>query len=654
MARLIVKSPYIKCGGGNSAGGYMRYIATRERVELIQNDRPPTRKQEQLIAKLVKDFPDAKEMGEYGDYQEHPTKANASAFISQALEENWSDVQKSDGYMKYIATRPRAERLGSHGLFGDKDGVELDKAMAELESYTGNVWTHIISLKREDAERLGYDNARAWRNLLRAHRNDIAAAMNIPPQDFRWYAAFHDEGDHPHVHMMAWSVKPGQAYLSQDGIRQIKSKLTNDIFQQEMLHLYEQKTVSRDQLVREVRQAMRELVQQMRTRICDHPEAERLMQELALQLETVKGKKSYGYLPKKQKALVDEIVDQMEQLPTVAECYEQWWQLQGQVEDFYSEKERHRPPLSRQKEFRQIKNAVIQEAETIRLGKITFEDETLDLRQGDEVDNGKDVSWDFRTLRMDVQDEYSSLAERDDAVESMRELAENGDIHAQYFMGELYRDGPLLPPDWVMARYWFDKAAKQGYVAAQYALGKLYLSDDASVHDPELGIQWLEYAAYNGNHDASYRLGKEYLKGESVRRDTRRAMDHIYTSAQAGNLHAQYLLGKLLLQGKAVERDKEAGIQWLSQAAEQGHSYAQCLLERQSASTAPEVFLAVTRLLHHMANIFQDNSLPQSGTGLTHIDRKRRQELREKRLVHGHKEDDHEEQQYGSWNMTMH
>ena len=654
MARLIVKSPYIKCGGGNSAGGYMRYIATREWVELIQNDRPPTRKQEQLIAKLVKDFPDAKEMGEYGDYQEHPTKANASAFISQALEENWSDVQKSDGYMKYIATRPRAERLGSHGLFGDKDGVELDKAMAELESYTGNVWTHIISLKREDAERLGYDNARAWRNLLRAHRNDIAAAMNIPPQDFRWYAAFHDEGDHPHVHMMAWSVKPGQAYLSQDGIRQIKSKLTNDIFQQEMLHLYEQKTVSRDQLVREVRQAMRELVQQMRTRICDHPEAERLMQELALQLETVKGKKSYGYLPKKQKALVDEIVDQMEQLPTVAECYEQWWQLQGQVEDFYSEKERHRPPLSRQKEFRQIKNAVIQEAETIRLGKITFEDETLDLRQGDEVDNGKDVSWDFRTLRMDVQDEYSSLAERDDAVESMRELAENGDIHAQYFMGELYRDGPLLPPDWVMARYWFDKAAKQGYVAAQYALGKLYLSDDASVHDPELGIQWLEYAAYNGNHDASYRLGKEYLKGESVRRDTRKAMDHIYTSAQAGNLHAQYLLGKLLLQGKAVERDKEAGIQWLSQAAEQGHSYAQCLLERQSASTAPEVFLAVTRLLHHMANIFQDNSLPQSGTGLTHIDRKRRQELREKRLVHGHKEDDHEEQQYGGWNMTMH
>lgn len=608
MARLIVKSPYIKCGGGNSAGGYMRYIATRERVELIQDDRPPTRKQEQLIAKLVKDFPGARELDEYADYQEHPTKANASTFISQALEENWSDVQKSDGYMKYIAMRPRAERLG-------------------------------------------YDNAGAWRTLLRAHRNDIAAAMNIPPQDFRWYAAFHDEGDHPHVHMMAWSAKPGQAYLSQDGIRQIKSKLTNEIFQQDMLHLYEQKTVSRDQLVREARQAMRELVQQMRTRICDHPEAERLMQELALQLETVKGKKSYGYLPKKQKALVDEIVDQMEQLPTVAECYEKWWELQSQVEDFYSEKERRRPPLSQQKEFRQIKNAVIQEAETIRLGEITFEDDTLD--HSDEVGKDENVSWDFWTLRMDVQDEYSSLAERDDAVESMRELAENGDVHAQYFMGKLYLDGSLVIPDSEAAMNWLHKASTVGYAPAQYALGKLLLSDDVSVHDSEAGIQWLEHAAHNGNHYASYRLGKEYLKGDSVRKDTRKAMAHIYSSAQAGNPHAQYLLGKLLLQGKVIEQDKEEGIQWLTLAAEQGHSYAQCLLERQSASTAPEVFLAVTRLLHHMANIFQDNSLPQSGTGLIHADRKLREQLREKRLAHGHKVDDHEEQQYGGWNMTM-
>ena len=653
MARLIVKSPYIKCGGGKSAGGYLKYIATRERVEIIPDDRPPTNKQTQLIAKLVKDFPDAKELMEYEDYLSHPTKATASALITLALESNWDRVQGMEGYAKYIALRPRAEWLGEHGLFGDDDAVDLTAVADELDHYTGNVWTHIISLHREDAVRLGYNHADAWRTLLRAHRNDIAAAMKIPPEDFRWYAAFHDEGNHPHVHMMAWSAKPNQAYLSKDGIRQIKSTLTNHIFRQELLHVYEHKSKSRDELVVKARKAMLELAKAMREMTCIHPEAEQMIWNLSRQLSQVGGKKTYGYLPKPMKKLVDEIVDQMARLSTVNACYQTWWELQCQVEDYYSEgKKRLRPPLSQQKEFRQIKNAVIKEAEHIRMNRFSFEDE--EMQDDGEQISTYGMSYECQDLQSVANDESFPLAERDEAAEQLEQLAEDGDIHAQYFMGELYRDGPLLPPDWVMARYWFDKAAKQGYAAAQYALGKLYLSDDASVHDPELGIQWLEYAAYNGNHYASYRLGKEYLKGESVRRDTRKAMNHIYTSAQAGNLHAQYLLGKLLLQGKVVERDKEAGIQWLSQAAEQGHSYAQCLLERQSASTAPEVFLAVTRLLHHMANIFQDNSLPQSGTGLTHIDRKRRQELREKRLVHGHKEDDHEEQQYGGWNMTMH
>ena len=176
MAGLIVKSPYLKCGGGSSVSGYLRYIGTRERVEILPDDRPPTRKQEQLVRKLTKDFPSSKKLEEYSDYGAKHTKANTSAFITRVLEENWSAVQQSDGYMKYIATRPRAERLGDHGLFGDEDGVDLEKAIRELDQYTGNVWTHIISLKREDATRLGYNNAKSWMNLLRANRNDIAAA----------------------------------------------------------------------------------------------------------------------------------------------------------------------------------------------------------------------------------------------------------------------------------------------------------------------------------------------------------------------------------------------------------------------------------------------------------------------------------------------
>ena len=161
MARLILKSPYLQCDRNPSVSGYLQYIATRERVELLPDDRPPTRKQEQLVRKLVKDFPSSKKLGEYSDYETKPTKANASAFITRTLEENWSAVQQSDGYMKYIATRPRAERLGDHGLFGDEETVNLEQAMLELDQYTGNVWMHIISLKREDAARLGYDNVKA-------------------------------------------------------------------------------------------------------------------------------------------------------------------------------------------------------------------------------------------------------------------------------------------------------------------------------------------------------------------------------------------------------------------------------------------------------------------------------------------------------------
>ena len=648
MARLIVKSPYIKCGGGNSAGGYMRYIATRERVELIQNDRPPTRKQEQLIAKLVKDFPDAKEMGEYGDYQEHPTKANASAFISQALEENWSDVQKSDGYMKYIATRPRAERLGSHGLFGDKDGVELDKAMAELENYTGNVWTHIISLKREDAERLGYDNARAWRNLLRAHRNDIAAAMNIPPQDFRWYAAFHDEGEHPHIHMMAWSAKPGQAYLSKEGIRQIKSKLTNDIFRNEMLHLYEQKSESRDELVREARRAMLELVQTMQDSMCDHPDAERLMLELAAQLETVKGKKSYGYLPKRLKKLVDEIVDEMERLPGVSRCYDQWLLLQGKVVAYYHDKPQERIPLSQQKEFRQIKNAVIQEAERLRLGEISFEEK--DMGQYDETEEYRNASYDYWTLRDVIRDESLTMEERGEAVSEMERLAESGDMYAQYLMGKLWRDGPLLIPDSVEARYWFEQAADQGHLVAQYSLAKLYLSDDLEVRDTRKGMNWLYTAAVNGSHYAMYRLAKELFKGDLIKRNSDAAVEWFTRSAERGNPYAQYMLGKLYLAGKEVPHDEEKAAYWLTQSAEQGNQYAQYLLNHLEENRPPSAMLAVTRLLHHMSRIFRDNSVPKSRPGGIQIDRKRLKKLQEKRMALGHKPADYEEQ----WpDMTM-
>ena len=580
MARLIVKSPYIKGGGGGGdPGGYLKYIGTREGVELLPF-----------------------------------------------------------GYMEYMAERPR-----SHGLFGDEDSVDMDAAMKELNEYPGNIWTHVISLKREDAERLGYDHAPQWRNLIRAHRNEIAAAMNIPPSDFRWYAAFHDEGDHPHIHMMAWSTKPGQAYLSKDGIRKIKSTLTNDIFKQELLHTYEQKSSSRDELVRRAREEMKALAQEMRTSLGSHPEVETMMITLAAQLETVKGKKKYGYLPKEVKKIVDKIVNQMEQLPVINECYQTWWEFQCQVEDFYSEKERQRPPLSQQKEFRSIKNAVIREAESIRTGMVTFEDVDMD-----ESTEFSDLPYNCWELWMVTQDDTAPMEDRDKAASQIISKAQDGDPFAQYLTGRLYVDGPVLIPDSVVTVGWFDRAARQGVVAAQYELGMMLLTDDPEVRDPELGVQWLEYAARNRNDCAAYRLGKEYLKGEVVNRNTSKAEEYLTQSADAGNQYAQYALGKLHLEyGNKMEARY-----WFTQSAAQGNEFAQFFLDRWDSLKPPSVMLSVTRLLHHMSRIFQDQAPAPSVPGGVRIDRKRLQQLREKKIAMGHKPDDHEEQSQGQ-SMTM-
>ena len=655
MARLIVKSPYIKCGAGQSAGGYLKYIATRERVEIIPDGRPPTRKQEQLIQKLVKDFPDTKELLEYEDYLSHPTKATASALITLALESNWDRLSSMEGYAKYIATRPRAERLGSHGLFGDADYVSLDAAMDEMEHYTGNVWTHIISLHREDAERLGYNHAEAWRTLLRTHRNDIAAAMKIPPEDFRWYAAFHDEGNHPHVHMMAWSVKPNQAYLSKDGIRQIKSTLTNQIFRQELLHVYEQKSKSRDELVAEARKAMLELAKAMREMTCIHPEAEQMIWNLSRQLGQVGGKKTYGYLPKPMKKLVDEIVDQMARLPTVDTCYQTWWELQCQVEDYYSEdKKRIRPPLSQQKEFRQIKNAVIREAEHIRMNRFSFENE--EMQDDGEQISTYGMSYECQDLQSVTNDDRFPLEERDEAAEQLEQLADAGDTHAQYIIGTAYRDGGLLIPDTAKAQKLLERAAEQDLDAAQYALGKLYLSDDADVHDPAKGIYWLKRSADNGNDFAAYRLGKEYLSGKNTIKDAETAVSYLRQAANNRNAYAQYLLGKLYLMGEGIPKDKEAAQYWFSVAEQNGHAYAGYFLdcmERQEDLPPPNILLSATRLLYHMGDIFRDNAPAPAATGVQ-IDHKRLQRLREKKMAMGHKWNDHEdEQNHGMGGMGL-
>lgn len=318
--------------------------------------------------------------------------------------------------------------------------------------------------------------------------------------------------------MMAWSVTPGQAYLSKDGIRQIKSKLTNQIFRQEMLHTYELKSQSRDKLSQEARGAIRRLSHEMTQSICSVPEIDQKMEQRAGQLETVKGKKSYGYLPKPVKKTVDEIVDQLEALPVVRECYNQWCVLQNEVESYCHDKPREKKSCPRRRSFGRSRTPSSRRRSVSVWGGVTFED--ADVNENDEPEQGQDEPYACWELRQIVRNESLPPEDRDNAVAELKQLADGGNPHAQHLIGKLYRDGSPLTPDWVNARYYFLRAAQQGSAPAQYALGKLFLSDDAEVHDPDEGIRWLKQAAQNGSHHAAYRLGKEYLRGEAVQKNT--------------------------------------------------------------------------------------------------------------------------------------
>ena len=381
MARLIQKSGYIRNG---KASGYMEYVATRDGVEIIQSTEPVTRKQERFIKRLLKDFPDAKELFEYSDYLQTPNRGTASAFIATVLDTHLHEVESESGYMSYIAQRPRAEKHGGHGLFSEADVTDLKAAKAELKAHGGKVWTFIFSLRREDAERLGYNKAAAWQNLLKHESAAIAEAMRIQTDDFRWYAAYHDEGHHPHVHMMAWSDDPRMGHLTKKGIFAMRSKLTGTIFREELKDVYIRKESIYKRSIQTAQEKLLELTAQMEQRTCPDTGIEQMMLELSQQLPQLSGKHQYGYLPKPVKATVDAIVDRLAQLPEVAACYAQWNQVKDELVRFHNQNLRQHLPLSQQKEFRVLLNAVIREAENMPTRfSVVLHEEPPDLEETD-------------------------------------------------------------------------------------------------------------------------------------------------------------------------------------------------------------------------------------------------------------------------------
>ena len=634
MPRIIFKCPYLK-GGAKSAShlnNYVRYMATREGAQHLAPDLaqcPVTEPQKQLVERLLRDFPLSRGLFEYEDYVAAPTQGNASEFITRALEDNADQISKRENYVDYIASRPRAQRRGSHALFTDTDEpLVLSQIADAVAHHPGNIWLPIISLRREDAARLGYDDAAQWRELLTGFAPEMAEAMKIPVEQFRWYAAFHDEAHHPHLHMVCFSADGKSGYLNTDGIEKIKAGLAKEIFRQELHELYGQQTMRRNALTQDARELLRQITEQMQNGTLEDPKIEQLMGYLSDQLKTTKGKKQYGYLKAPLKSVVDEIVDELQKDERISQAYGLWYELRDEVLRTCRKDLPKRLPLSRQKEFRQIHNLVIQEA--VRLGEIGTVFPPL------EADEPVIPSPEWQTLTaVDTPPEQVQML-----LEQLTQAAEAGQAPAQYTLGRLYRDGGSVEKNHLRSVIWLTQAAKQGDRCAMYALGKLYLEED----DLPTAMRWFQQSVELGYTLAQYRLGKLLLESGDADSNTA-AVRWLTDAAECGDPYAQYALGKLYLLGKQVPPDHDAAVRWLKQSAAQGNESARTTLERMEHFRGPSVLSAATRLLHHMSRIFQEQSSSGPIASIRFTDSKLRQRIRDKKIAMGHKPDDHEDQE---------
>lgn len=561
MARIILKSPYLKPTDSKHIKKYVNYIATREGVVFAEStDKylPATVKQQELVNSLLNDYPDVKDSFEYEDYLKNPNRENASELISYAVESNLVNRKR---YVKYISERPGVEKISSHGLFTDMNvPINISELGDEIANSQSNVWTHIISLRREDAERLGYNTVDAWRTLLRCHAQEIAHEMNIDPDNFKWYAAFHNEGHHPHVHMIAYSTHPKEAYLSREGIMNIKASLANDIFRDDMYSKYIEKDIHRNDIKSLSSEIIDALVKSINQEVFDNPVIENKLIELAKRLANTSGKKVYGYLKADVKSIIDSIVDELEKDERIDGLYNLWYEKKNETIRIYTDEVPERIPLSMNKEFKSIKNMIIQEALNINLDVIiTNEGEIFS-----EIDSEPKDSDAEEEEKPNFSFEYLDLLTK----------ARKGNKWSQYGLAKylLNKENPEYNPD--EAIKWLEKSASKGYTVAEYMLGKLYLKGEAIPKDVDMALKWLVPCAEKGNSYAQYILGKAYMKGEDVPRDMPKAVDYLLSSADQGNKFAMYAVGKLFCDGELVKKDVYNGEMFLKESSRKGFAPA--------------------------------------------------------------------------------
>ena len=443
----------------------MKYIATREGVEVLTGKGPATEKQKEMVSKLLKDFPDVRDSFEYEDYKQAPTLHTASALISAALDSHMQNLQSENGYLKYIATRPGAEKHGAHGLFGRQENTDLTAAMHDLTAHDGNVWTIIYSLHREDAERLGYNNAAAWRKLLVSHQNKFAEAFHVPASALHWYAAYHDADTHPHIHMMIWTDQ--ETVLKRDAVVKLRSAMTNSIFQAELENLYIRKDAAYKDVSEAAREVMHELVDRMESISAPPASIQQKLLELALELRTVGGKKQYGYLKKSLKDNVDEIVDELEKLPEVAAYYSVWNGLRDTLEGYYKNRPRQHNPLSQQKEFRAIKNAIIQEAARLRQQMEQVRTASEQKPSQEEESSSEETSTGASANPTLASESASSATSY--SVRLPSEYLLNSTVRLFHQMGQIFRDNAAPPSNPMGIR--IDSKRRKKLMQKQLAMG---------------------------------------------------------------------------------------------------------------------------------------------------------------------------------------
>ncbi|MBR3919646.1 MAG: hypothetical protein IKJ59_13100 [Clostridia bacterium] len=390
MPRMILKWRYFKSNQSSHKDTFVKYIATRDGVEKCENswkNKPATAEQKRLVNNLAKDFPNTKDSFEYKEFQKAETKYNASQYISKAIDENLDIIGKKENYIGYIAKRPRVEKQGKHGLFSQKDEeINLEKVASEVANHKGVVWNTIISLKRKDAQKLAYDNAKVWRDMLRSNANLLAESMEIPFQDLRWYAAFHNEGTHPHIHLVTYSVGE-EPYMTEEGLMRFKSELAKKIFKQDLYTIFEEQNRYRNDLRKMGRDKIKEIVEQINQGTYTNENIEILLGQLTSELGNYTGKKVYGYLPKRIKNIVNGIVDEIEKDKNISELYRLWYEQKDNIVSIYQDAMTERVPLATNNEFKSIRNAIIQEAERIRqeidMAEPTAEKEEKKTKEGE-------------------------------------------------------------------------------------------------------------------------------------------------------------------------------------------------------------------------------------------------------------------------------